>query len=54
MTDATFTDAPAAGTSAGTKPKRRDIGLKGRYAAERRFRAYGLIAIALGLLFLVL
>ncbi|MEL6436950.1 MAG: phosphate ABC transporter permease PstA [Pseudomonadota bacterium] len=54
MTDATFTDAPAAGTSAGAKPKRRDIGLKGRYAAERRFRAYGLIAIALGLLFLVL
>ncbi|WP_182085377.1 phosphate ABC transporter permease PstA [Aureimonas sp. ME7] len=33
-------------------PARRDIGLKRRYAAERRFRAYGLTAIAIGLVFL--
>ena len=32
---------------------RRDIGIKKRYAAERRFRLYGLVAIALGLAFLV-
>ncbi len=31
----------------------RDIGLKQRYAAERRFRAYGIAAIAIGLIFLV-
>ena len=33
---------------------RRDIGLKRRYRAERRFRAYGLLAIGVGLLFLVI
>jgi len=33
-------------------PARRDIGLKRRYAAERRFRIYGLLAISVGLLFL--
>lgn len=33
---------------------RRDIGLKRRYRAERRFRAYGLLAIGIGLLFLVI
>lgn len=33
---------------------RRDIGIKKRYAAERRFRMYGQIAIAFGLLFLAL
>jgi phosphate transport system permease protein len=33
---------------------RRDIGIKSRRAAEKRFRAYGLIAITLGLLFLVI
>ncbi|NSZ15531.1 phosphate ABC transporter permease PstA [Agrobacterium vitis] len=33
---------------------RRDIGIKRRYAAERRFRAYGIIAISFGLLFLFL
>ncbi|MEN9894459.1 MAG: phosphate transporter permease protein [Pseudomonadota bacterium] len=32
----------------------RDIGIKRRYAAERRFRAYGLIAITLGLAFLAI
>ncbi|GAA4121398.1 phosphate ABC transporter permease PstA [Aminobacter aganoensis] len=31
---------------------RRDIGLKRRYAAERRFRLYGVLAIAVGLAFL--
>ncbi|KAA3513592.1 phosphate ABC transporter permease PstA [Agrobacterium vitis] len=48
----------AAGHSAGalapvSRP-RRDIGIKRRYAAERRFRAYGIIAISFGLLFLFL
>ncbi|WP_062228705.1 phosphate ABC transporter permease PstA [Aureimonas frigidaquae] len=33
-------------------PARRDIGIKRRYAAERRFKAYGITAIAIGLLFL--
>lgn len=33
-------------------PARRDIGLKKRYAAERRFRWYGLAAISVGLIFL--
>ena len=42
---------PAAGASA--KPVRRDIGLKRRYAAERRFKLYGIAAIAIGLFFLV-
>lgn len=31
---------------------RRDIGIKKRYAAERRFKAYGLTAILIGLFFL--
>ncbi|MCQ0989374.1 phosphate ABC transporter permease PstA [Jiella marina] len=35
------------------RPERRDIGIKKRYAAERRFKAYGIIAIAIGLAFLV-
>jgi phosphate transport system permease protein len=48
MTDAVFN--PAA-VSAGQE--RRDIGIKRRRAAEQRFRAYGMIAITLGLLFLV-
>ncbi|EJF90262.1 phosphate ABC transporter permease PstA [Bartonella tamiae] len=38
-------------TSVQTQP--RDIGLKRRYRAERRFRAYGLIAIAIGVFFLI-
>jgi phosphate transport system permease protein len=33
---------------------RRDIGIKRRYAAERRFRLYGMAAISFGLLFLFL
>lgn len=38
--------------SSGQAPKRRDIGLKRRYAAERRFRMYGIIAISIGMFFL--
>jgi phosphate transport system permease protein len=36
------------------KPARRDIGIKRRYRAERRFRAYGVAALSFGLLFLAL
>lgn len=39
---------------AGAKAPRRDIGIKRRYAAERRFRAYGIAAISFGLIFLAL
>lgn len=49
MTDITF--GPVAGAVA--RP-RRDIGLKGRYGAERRFRIYGLMAISVGLIFLAI
>jgi phosphate transport system permease protein len=41
--------APAA-----TKKVRRDIGIKRRYAAERRFRAYGIAALSFGIIFLML
>ena len=51
MTDASLTTGTA---PTGARSHRRDIGLKARYAAERRFRAYGLAAIALGLFFLFL
>ena len=51
MSDATANGI--ADTAAGRKP-RRDIGIKKRYAAERRFKAYGIIAIAIGLSFLVM
>lgn len=47
MNDATATHAVAAAP-------RRDFGLKARYRAERRFRAYGVAAILFGLVFLVL
>ncbi|WP_378947833.1 phosphate ABC transporter permease PstA [Mesorhizobium sp. ANAO-SY3R2] len=40
-------------TTAQARP-RRDIGLKKRYAAERRFRLYGVLAIAIGLTFLAI
>jgi phosphate transport system permease protein len=36
------------------RPTRRDIGIKRRYKAERRFRAYGIAALSFGLLFLCL
>ena len=46
MSDAT---ANGIADTAAARPARRDIGIKKRYAAERRFRAYGIIAIAIGL-----
>jgi phosphate transport system permease protein len=48
MTDAVFN--PAASSAAAP----RDIGIKSRRAAEKRFRAYGVAAIIIGLAFLVL
>ncbi|MFK0385088.1 phosphate ABC transporter permease PstA [Agrobacterium sp. NPDC090273] len=45
--------SPATG-GATSAPARRDIGIKRRYAAERRFRAYGMAAISFGLIFLFL
>ena len=45
---------PGINAPATTKKVRRDIGIKRRYAAERRFRTYGLAAISFGLLFLAL
>lgn len=49
MTDAVLN--PALGTSLSG---RRDIGLAKRRAAERRFRIYGVTAIVLGILFLIM
>ena len=37
-----------------SRPPRRDIGIKRRYAAEARFKAYGIAAISFGLLFLAI
>jgi phosphate transport system permease protein len=48
MTDAVFN--PAAVSAGSTN---RDIGIKARRASEKRFRAYGVTAITLGLFFLV-
>ncbi len=45
--------SPAAGIPK-AKSVRRDIGIKRRYAAERRFRAYGIAALAFGIIFLML
>jgi phosphate transport system permease protein len=46
--------AAASATSAPARPVRhRDINLRRRYAAERRFRAYGIAAITFGLIFLI-
>ncbi|WP_427024138.1 phosphate ABC transporter permease PstA [Aureimonas ureilytica] len=50
MSDTTISPGQAVPTSA--RPARRDIGLRRRYASERRFRAYGLSAIAIGMIFL--
>ena len=48
-----MTDIPLNGITSGTVARpRRDIGLKRRYAAERRFRIYGMLAISIGLVFL--
>lgn len=49
-----MTDAVSFPAGASAKPVRRDIGIKRRYAAERRFRAYGIAALSFGLLFLAL
>ena len=46
MTNTTLNTAPNAAST------RRDIGIRRRYAAERRFQIYGIIAIAIGLFFL--
>ena len=46
MTDAAISSVAA------TPPARRDIGIKRRYAAEQRFRFYGIAAIAVGVFFL--
>ncbi|WP_374828987.1 phosphate ABC transporter permease PstA [Paenochrobactrum pullorum] len=40
------------GAPMNAKPARRDIGIKRRYAAERRFRLYGILAICVGVFFL--
>lgn len=42
----------APGELISTAPPSRDIGIKRRYAAERRFRFYGMAAISFGLVFL--
>lgn len=47
MTEAVFSPKVPSST-----PARRDIGLKRRYAAERRFRLYGVLAISVGIFFL--
>src|SRR4029453_15058467 len=46
--------SPVQGVVVSKAPERRDIGLKRRYAAERRFRAYGVAAISFGFIFLAL
>jgi len=51
MTDAIMQSSPS---SAESSASRRDIGLKKRYAAEARFRFYGLAAIVFGVAFLII
>ncbi|MGB3812969.1 MAG: phosphate ABC transporter permease PstA [Shinella sp.] len=48
------TSPSMAALGAAAKPERRDIGIRRRYAAERRFRLYGMAAIGFGLLCLFL
>ena len=43
---------PDAALPTAARPPRRDIGIRKRYAAEARFKAYGIAAITFGLLFL--
>ena len=52
MTDATLGSGAIA--PAKNRPAHRDIGLRKRYAAERRFKLYGVVAIAIGLIFLAI
>ena len=40
--------SPTTGVTISKAPARRDIGIKRRYAAERRFQAYGIAAITFG------
>lgn len=47
-----MTDVTLDTVAASVPQARRDIGLKKRYAAERRFRLYGVLAILVGLAFL--
>ncbi|ESX00279.1 phosphate ABC transporter permease [Mesorhizobium sp. LSJC268A00] len=49
-----MTDIPLDTMAGAVARPRRDIGLKARYAAERRFRIYGVIAISVGLAFLAI
>lgn len=49
MTDFAIDTIPVA-----QRPPRRDIGIKKRYAAEARFKAYGIAAIVFGLVFLAI
>ncbi|MGX5840343.1 phosphate ABC transporter permease PstA [Mesorhizobium sp. ArgA1] len=49
-----MTDIPLDTMAGAVARPRRDIGLKARYAAERRFRIYGMIAISVGLAFLAI
>jgi phosphate transport system permease protein len=49
-----MTDAVLNPTAVGTTTAKRDIGISKRRAAETRFRIYGVTAIILGLLFLVM
>ncbi|MGU3574186.1 phosphate ABC transporter permease PstA [Brucellaceae bacterium C25G] len=51
MSDTSFSSKPT-GSSMTAQPARRDIGIKRRYAAERRFRIYGVVAISIGVFFL--
>ncbi|AVA20235.1 phosphate ABC transporter permease PstA [Rhizobium sp. LEGMi198b] len=55
MSDVVSSQAPnmSRGLTPGA-PARRDIGIKRRYAAERRFRAYGMAAVIFGLVFLII
>ena len=50
MTDITLDTLAAVAA----RQPRRDIGIKRRYAAERRFRLYGVAAISFGLVFLAI
>ncbi|WP_185983383.1 phosphate ABC transporter permease PstA [Aureimonas mangrovi] len=47
------TTAGRAGAPTSVAPARRDIGIRRRYAAERRFKMYGIAAVGVGLVFLV-
>lgn len=51
MTDASLQPLPS---SQATVVRKIDIGLQRRYSAERRFQAYGMIALAIGIAFVVL